>query len=252
MGIRVGINGFGRIGRNFFRAQHALGADIEVVALNATYDFGLKTFGFHLLLMSLFLLAPDLSRLADFFLLDRPVGRSTQPPLFRTRRANTVALGVQLLVGLYLLGNFTSIFLSYWYGDGDRSPRSALYGIWDIDQLVVDGQVDTPLLYDYDRRWRRVVFDKPGRMAFQRTDDSFLHYDVSIDVDNRSVVLSKRNSKDWNAAFSFQRPARDALLLDGEIDGYQIHLRLRLVELDTFRLRNHDFRWVRPPDPFAG
>jgi glyceraldehyde 3-phosphate dehydrogenase (phosphorylating) len=34
MGIRVGINGFGRIGRNFFRAQHALGSDIEVVALN--------------------------------------------------------------------------------------------------------------------------------------------------------------------------------------------------------------------------
>jgi len=34
MGTRVGINGFGRIGRNFFRAQHALGADIEVVALN--------------------------------------------------------------------------------------------------------------------------------------------------------------------------------------------------------------------------
>ena len=27
MGIRVGINGFGRIGRNFFRAQHALGSD---------------------------------------------------------------------------------------------------------------------------------------------------------------------------------------------------------------------------------
>jgi glyceraldehyde 3-phosphate dehydrogenase len=34
MGIRVGINGFGRIGRNFFRAQHALGADIEIVAFN--------------------------------------------------------------------------------------------------------------------------------------------------------------------------------------------------------------------------
>jgi glyceraldehyde 3-phosphate dehydrogenase (phosphorylating) len=34
MGIRVGINGFGRIGRNFFRAQQSLGADIDVVALN--------------------------------------------------------------------------------------------------------------------------------------------------------------------------------------------------------------------------
>jgi glyceraldehyde 3-phosphate dehydrogenase len=38
MGIRVGINGFGRIGRNFFRAQHALGSDIEVVALNDLGD----------------------------------------------------------------------------------------------------------------------------------------------------------------------------------------------------------------------
>jgi glyceraldehyde 3-phosphate dehydrogenase len=31
---RVGINGFGRIGRNFFRAQQALGAELEIVALN--------------------------------------------------------------------------------------------------------------------------------------------------------------------------------------------------------------------------
>ena len=34
MAVRVGINGFGRIGRNFFRAQQALGADVEIVAVN--------------------------------------------------------------------------------------------------------------------------------------------------------------------------------------------------------------------------
>jgi glyceraldehyde 3-phosphate dehydrogenase len=38
MATRVGINGFGRIGRNFFRAQHALDVDIEVVALNDLGD----------------------------------------------------------------------------------------------------------------------------------------------------------------------------------------------------------------------
>ena len=38
MSVRVGINGFGRIGRNFFRAQHALGADLEIVALNDLGD----------------------------------------------------------------------------------------------------------------------------------------------------------------------------------------------------------------------
>jgi len=34
----VGINGFGRIGRNFFRARHALGADLDIVALNDLGD----------------------------------------------------------------------------------------------------------------------------------------------------------------------------------------------------------------------
>ncbi len=34
MTVRVGINGFGRIGRNFFRAVQASGADIEIVAAN--------------------------------------------------------------------------------------------------------------------------------------------------------------------------------------------------------------------------
>jgi glyceraldehyde 3-phosphate dehydrogenase len=36
--IRVGINGFGRIGRNFFRAVQASGADIEIVAVNDLTD----------------------------------------------------------------------------------------------------------------------------------------------------------------------------------------------------------------------
>ena len=34
MTVRVGINGFGRIGRNFFRAAKAAGADIDFVAVN--------------------------------------------------------------------------------------------------------------------------------------------------------------------------------------------------------------------------
>src|SRR6266700_4809227 len=36
--IRVGINGFGRIGRNFFRAAQQRGADIQVVGVNDLTD----------------------------------------------------------------------------------------------------------------------------------------------------------------------------------------------------------------------
>ncbi|HEX8870523.1 MAG TPA: glyceraldehyde 3-phosphate dehydrogenase NAD-binding domain-containing protein, partial [Lentzea sp.] len=38
MTVRVGVNGFGRIGRNFFRAVRAGGHDIEIVAFNDLGD----------------------------------------------------------------------------------------------------------------------------------------------------------------------------------------------------------------------
>jgi glyceraldehyde 3-phosphate dehydrogenase len=46
MSVRVGINGFGRIGRNFFRAAKAQGADIDFVAVN---DLGSLDIMAHLL-----------------------------------------------------------------------------------------------------------------------------------------------------------------------------------------------------------
>ena len=38
MAVRVGINGFGRIGRNIFRAAHEAGSDLEFVAVNDITD----------------------------------------------------------------------------------------------------------------------------------------------------------------------------------------------------------------------
>ena len=46
MTVRVGVNGFGRIGRNFFRAIQKQGADIEIVAVN---DLGNQATMAHLL-----------------------------------------------------------------------------------------------------------------------------------------------------------------------------------------------------------
>jgi len=40
MTVRVGINGFGRIGRNFLRAARTQGTDIEVVADPTRIPFG--------------------------------------------------------------------------------------------------------------------------------------------------------------------------------------------------------------------
>jgi glyceraldehyde 3-phosphate dehydrogenase len=60
--VRVGINGFGRIGRNFWRAVHASNADIEIVAAN---DLGDLATCAHLLKYDTVLGTLDLDVVAD-------------------------------------------------------------------------------------------------------------------------------------------------------------------------------------------
>ena len=50
----------------------------------------------------------------------------------------------------------------------------------------MDGESRPPILNDYDRRWRRIIFDSPSVIVFQRTDDSFAHYEASIDASSRA------------------------------------------------------------------
>jgi uncharacterized membrane protein YphA (DoxX/SURF4 family) len=226
---------------------------IQVFVLNMTYDFGLKQISLHLMLMSLVLLAPELRRMANVLVLNRPAGPSTQAPLFRSVEANRLALSAQIVFGVYLLAMFTSLGLRYYYGEGGAgSPKSPLYGIWNIDELSIDGEARPAALNDYDRRWRRVIFDAPTVLVFQRTDDSLARYGVRVNVEDRSLALTKGSSRTWSARLTYERPAEDRLILRGRMDDQALELRLQRLELDTFRLLSSPFRWVRPPDPFAG
>jgi hypothetical protein len=227
----------------------SLGAMTQVFALNMTYDIGVKMVSFHLILLAAFLLAPDIPRLVNFFLRNRPADPSRQSELFRTAAANRIAVAAQVAFGIYLVAMYTYINWTFWQVGGGGKPRSPLYGIWNVEELSIDGQPRLPYLNDYDRRWRRVIFEVPDKVVFQRTDDSFARYGAVIDPETKTLALTKGNSKNWKAKFTYVRTSPDRLILDGEMDGYRIRTELQLVEFDTFRLLNSPFRWVRPHDP---
>jgi hypothetical protein len=232
-----------------FGALVCLADMIMVLLLNLTYDVGVKLIAFDLILMIAFLLAPDIRRLIDFLLLDRPAPPSEQLLLFKTARANRISVIAQIAFGVYLIGMYTNIVVGYWHGEGEQGgPKSVLYGIWDIEHLSIDGQAGPAVLNDYDRRWRRVIFDTPNKMIFQRTDDSFARYGAAIDESAKTLSLTKGDSLHWHSDFTYQRPVPDELTLDGEMDGHKIDLHLKREEFDTFRLLNSTFRWVRPAD----
>jgi len=216
----------------------------QVFMLNMTYDVPVKLLSFHLILLSLFLLVPDWQRLANFFILDRTASPSLEPPLFAKPRRRRIALAAQIMFGLLLLSMNVYGSWTAWFQYGGGRVKSALYGIWDVQEMSIDGQTRSPLLTDYDR-WRRIIFELPVRMSLQRMDDSFVRLHSSINVKRNSLELTKDDDPNWKANFVFQRPNPEQLVLDGDMDHHKIHMRLQLFDSRKFLLVNRGFHFIQ-------
>lgn len=220
-----------------------LGDMIQVFTLNMTYDVPVKLLSVHLIAFSLFLLAPEGRRLFTFFFSDHTTGPSAQLPLFRTSRANRVAVIAQVVFGLYLVGMNLYSGIDAWHTYGGGRPKPSLYGIWDVEQMSIDGQIRSPLLTDYDR-WRRMIFDFTTFTEFQRMDESLGGFGSTISDKDKTLTLTKFDDKNWKAVFTFDRPAQDQLILDGAMDGHKIHMQLKLFDRNQFTLVNRGFHWI--------
>lgn len=216
---------------------------IQVFTLNMTYDIPVKLFSFHLILFSLFLLAPDARRLINFFLTNRIIAPSRYAPLFRSLRANRIAVILQIVLGVYLMGMNLYANIDGWHQFGGGRPKSLFYGIWNVEQMSVDGQL-RPALFTDQTRWRRIVFDSPAFANFQRPDDSFTGYGSSISDKDNTLTLTKPVDKNWKASFTYTRPARDQIVLDGSMDGHKVQMQLKLLDRDKFTLVNRGFHWI--------
>src|SRR5688572_18480033 len=211
----------------------ALVSLLQVLLLNLTFDIGVKLVTMHLIVLALILLVP--------------ATRLKPASTFQIRlKPDSTLVVLPIALGVYLLATQAWINWSFWQvGSGGR-PKSVLYGFWDIERLTVDGQARPAESNDYDRRWRRVIFDSPDVVVFQRTDDSFARYGVSIDAATGTLALRKGASRTWASRFTYDRASDGRLGLDGEMDGHRIQADLRRVDPSAFPLLNSGFRWVRP------
>jgi hypothetical protein len=229
----------------FWSRTATLGALISVASmaqvflLNMTFDVPVKILSFHLLLMGLLLLTPQLRRLANVLVLERPSDPATQPQLFHSPRANRNATAVVALLGVWV---FLGCALANWqgwreYGGGRDKPE--LYGIWAVTEFSVDGTVSPPLTTDVTR-WQHLVFDEPGLLTYQRMNGELTPEPAEVDNEAGTIALPAMDT-----LFRYERPASDRLQLAGELHGQQVSMLLEQVDLDRFTLRTRGFHFVQ-------
>jgi hypothetical protein len=220
-----------------------VGVMSNVVVMNFSYDVPVKVYSSHLLLMAVFLAAHDLRRLANLLVLNRPTEPEELRPLFRRKGLTRAAAALAAVFILYKTG--TALYESYRIVMelGREAPKPPLYGMWNVEELRVDGKVRPPLVTD-ETRWRRVFFSAPGRFSIQLMSDSRQRYNLVLDETKRTLDISKRGDPNWKTTLVYRRLKPDVLIVEGPFDGQEVQARLRRTEPPEFVLVTRGFHWI--------
>ena len=217
----------------------SIGVMSRVVALNFCYDVPVKLSSSHLLAMGVFLILPDLRRLLNLFVFNRPVeAAAARPPRARFRRTALAAQAV--LVAAYSGYLLYQSYLASKDG-GNLLPRPPLYGIWTVEELEDNGVARPPLLTDATR-WRRVLFEYDGYISFQLMDGSRSNY--GLIMGKRRLALTKLDDETLLSSFSYKEIQPGLLTLDGTMEGRKTRLTLRREDESSYRLISNHFHWI--------
>jgi hypothetical protein len=238
-----------------FRRTATLGAMassavlLNIVMLNFCYDVPVKLYSLNLLLMAIFLMLPDLGRLADLLVLNRPTSAAElASPRFEARwikphwiKIGAIAFQV-LFVGYFLYGTIKGGWEGY-KGSVLNRPKAPIYGLYEVESFNRAGVDLAPLTTDATR-WRRVAIQSPAAFTVRMMDDSAHVYSTEYDQAKNTVMISGDPDKSKKNAFSYSRPDSEHVILQGTLIGDPLVVKLKRIDPSKFLLVNRGFHWI--------
>ena len=220
----------------------AFAVTLNIFLLNVFYDVPVKLFSFHLVLAALILVAPDLGRLVQMFLLNRSV-----PARRETHRARPHARVLKTLFFVNLLGwNAVAAVEGY---VKRTAPKSAIEGIWKVASFTQDGREVSELNPGKLVRWQWLTIDKFGSAAFCHlwlVDGSVASGKVSETPENVLTFPGPDQPQNW----TFHLTGPDELAVGGVPSGVPTSIQLRRNQAWT-SLVHHKTHWIQeaPREP---
>jgi hypothetical protein len=223
----------------------------NVLALNLCYDVPVKLYSFHLLLFTVFLLAPELKRLTNVFLFNR-TGQPAAFAAFSKRSWINRAAAIFPIIWGVLLFSFLMFFnyRSWSAREALNADRGPLYGVWQVEQFSNGGPLFTAKVQQDmhiapgEESWQRLIFESKKTVVLQLRGGVFDWVDASIDLDKDSLSFSDSGDPNWKCTFRLQRPTVSILDLHGSVNGIPVDATLRHVDDSKYRLTTRGFHWI--------
>ena len=215
----------------------------QVFMLNMCFDVPVKLYSLHYLIMSVFLLVPDLGRLTNLFVLGRAIPAKLFPPMLgRVGLDRTVVVFRSLLVVLVLYSHIVSGSLMWtrFYG----GPPSPITGKWDVVDMKIDGKT---VAKDDAATWAWLDFSMKSfvRVNLPNGTPKMVGYRVEWHAEDKQVDWTRFVPPKPPVKLEYNLSEPDKLELKGAFDGKSYSVNLKPAPEKKFELMNRGFNWVQ-------
>jgi len=233
----------------------ALSSMANVFALNMCYDVPVKLFSFHLGLLAAFLLLPEVPRLLNVLVLNRPTVPAEAVPLSSNTWIGRGALLFRAAVGLLLFASLTFFsYRTYSRQQAERSSPVPFYGVWSVDEFDFIGNAGAPLLTPKLMKdmkvlpgkdhWERLIFQSPDAAFIQLSDGTLDGLRPKFESKSGSLTLTDGDDPAWKCSLSVQNPEPLVLRVQGTVNGVAIAAKLHREDQTRFLLLTKGFHWI--------
>jgi hypothetical protein len=219
------------------------GVMFNVFILNIAYDVPVKLFSAQLMLMGLYIAMIDRKAILGLLLFQKSEKVTPWPKFFKNPVKNYMLLAIQVFMIGYMFYNQIDSNLERRAQYGELRPKSALYGLYDVEHYIKNGDTIPPLLTD-DERWQRVIFEDPDKSIVIHMDDQLTYYTSSIDTTSLTLTFSiGRDSLRKDYPMTYEK-LEDGLLVNGVLKEDTLSMKLKTYDMSNFYLKSRGFNWI--------
>lgn len=212
---------------------------LHITAINFSFDISVKAYSCFLLLLSIYLLIPFISRLCQFFFTQEsvpPANSGNDYPLFR--RPFISVFFKSLLIGLIAVEAFYPYMKSGNFND-DLAQRPFLHGAYEVEAVTVGG--DTVALASSPVK--RFFIHRNGYLIFQNQQEEMQDYQLTYDTSHQLLILKDYQLQETVLRYNYS--PRDSLLsLRYEKNQQDYQLTGRQLNWKELPLLNNEFHWT--------
>ncbi len=209
----------------------------NVAMLNFCYNWPEKMDSTHLLAIAAIVIAPDLRRLANLLVLNRPTLAADLglPAAGARKTARLVAKSLVLIAMIAVVSTEIGAMLREWLA------RPPLYGIYQVEEFKRTGQSVLPLPTE-TARWKTMAVQFTDSISIQYMDDRWGYTDAAYDPKKSELTLVTKGKV--SNVLSCQQPDPEHLVLQGKFKGEEIAVGLKRQDESQFPLMKSRFRWI--------